>query len=375
MTTESIYLDYAATTPVDDDVFESALPYYKSIFYNPSSAHMLGSKASSALEHARIDVAKAINAQPGEIIFTSGGTEAINQAMLCSTVFDVDGGRNRLAVSAIEHDSVRACADILNERGVTIDDVMPTRGGIITPDAVSRVVSERTAMVAVMTVNNQTGAIQPIKELAEVAHEKGVLFFTDAVQAVNTVGIDVRSSNADIVCVSGHKFYAPKGVGFIYVKHGVKLRPFISGGAQERMLRAGTQNVPAIVALAAAITKANAIRAEYNAATRAARNAFLAALTCGKAVEVDDGTPDIVSVVFDGVNGGRLAVALSMRGVCCSVGSACSAGSATPPPTLVAMGVENADCAVRFSFGKNTGVCQAVSAAKIVNETVKALIN
>ncbi len=370
---ENIYLDYAATTPVDDDVFEVALPYYKSVFYNPSSAHALGSKASSALEHARIEVAKAINAEPDEIIFTSGGTEAINQAMLCAPVFG--GDKNRLAVSAIEHDSVSACAKILKERGVAIDSVMPTHGGIITPDAVKRAVSGKTAMVAVMTVNNQTGAIQPIKELAEIAHESGALFFTDAVQAVNTVGIDVNSSNVDMLCVSGHKFYAPKGVGFLYVKRGIKLRPLISGGAQERDLRAGTQNVPAIVALAAAINKANRVRKEYNAATSAARNAFLSNLSCGKAVEVDSGASDIVSVVFDGVNGGRLAVALSMRGVCCSVGSACSAGSATPPPTLVAMGVKNADCAVRFSFGKNTDVEQAIRAAKIVNDTVTALID
>ncbi|MCH5160473.1 MAG: cysteine desulfurase [Clostridiales bacterium] len=372
MTIDGIYLDYAATTPVDGQAFDEALPYYKEVFYNPSSAHAFGNAASVALEHARIRVAKAVNAEPDEIYFNSGGTEGVNQALLGSQAFV--GGKNRLIVSAIEHDSVRACADVLRSRGVTVDTVMPNRGGIITPEALKDCITDKAAMVAVMTVNNQTGAVQPIKELADIAHEHGALFFTDAVQAVNTVGIDVKQTDADIVCASGHKFYAPKGVGFFYAKRGVKFNAMIVGGGQERGLRAGTQNVPAIVALAAAIEKANNIRAEYNANVHAVRHAFLSNLKLGKPVDVENGTDDIVSVVFDGVNGGRLAVALSMRGVCCSVGSACSAGSATPPPTLIAMGVNNADCAIRFSFGRDTDIEKAIRAAQIVNDTVESLL-
>lgn len=362
-----IYLDYAATTPVDKDALEAAAPFFSDVFFNPSSAHVGGQRAAKAMENARAQCAAAIGAENNEIVFTSGGTEAINLAMS-----GIKSG-SRVVVSAIEHDSVTGCAERLKSRGVEVVTVVPNRDGIITPEALEKDMTDGTALVCVMTVNNQTGAIQPVKELAEVAHRFGALFFTDAVQAVSCVDISVKNSCADMLAVSGHKFYAPKGVGFLYVKKGVAIKPEIVGGGQEKGLRAGTQNVPAIVAMGRAIEDAVNNRNENTKKIKEAENAFLKCLDFGRPVLVSDKAAGLISVVFDGIKGGRLAVALSMAGVYCSVGSACAAGSDTVPPALVAMCVENADHAVRFSFGKYTTAEQAAQAAKIVNNVVKNL--
>ncbi len=364
-----IYLDYAATSPVDDDALAAAAPYYKNVFFNPSSAHAAGQLAARALDAARERCAAAINAAPREICFTSGGTEAVNLAMK-----GVDySQRRRVVISGIEHDCVIACAEYLKNAGVSVDTVMPDGYGIITPDALARVLKDDTALVCVMTVNNITGAIQPIDALCALTHEHGALFFTDAVQAVNSLDLNVKKSGVDMLAASAHKFYGQKGAGFLYVRSGVRLKPVLAGGEQERGLRGGTQNVTGIVAMGAAIQKASAMRAEYAAHAKAVSSEFLKTLRYGRAVETTQKTDDIASVIFGGVNGGRLAVALSCAGVCCSVGSACSAGSATPPTALVNMGVENADCAVRFSFGRGVSLTAARRAARIVNAVVKRL--
>ena len=366
-----IYLDYAATTPVDKAALNAAKPYMNSVFYNPSSMHSLGRKAYAAVEHAREQTARAIGASAKDIIFTSSGTEAIEQAMLCTPL----GSKSKVIISAIEHESVVSCAEALTKCGITVVKVLPNSDGIITPDALERVIDEKTSLVCVMTVNNQTGAIQPIKELAAVSHNHGALFFTDAVQAVCSVDINVADSDVDLLAASAHKFYSLKGGGFLYRKSNIKLIPLIVGGKQESGMRAGTENVPSVVAMGEAIELAVKNRHEYIEHITQVENAFFDALTVGKIVPVTNRSPGISSVVFDGVNGGRLAIALSMAGVCCSVGSACSSGSATPPPTLVAMNVKNADCAVRFSFGRSTTADEAVRAAKIVNLTVEKLKN
>lgn len=366
-------MDYAATTPVDESVLAAALPYYTRIFYNPASTHSAGQKAAVAVETARERCAAAINARHGDIIFTSGGTEAVNAAF--TSVLSSD--KKHIVVSAIEHDSVLSCAEAYEKRGYTVTKVMPSSDGIVTTKALEKALTPDTAFVCVMTVNNITGAIQPIKELCAAAHNAGALFFTDAVQAVNSTVIDVEKTGVDMLAVSAHKFYAPKGVGFLYVngKSNVILTPLIRGGEQERGMRAGTPAVPAIVAMGEAIKAAAAGVSEYNAHAKILRREFINALRFGMPVPCGECTDDILSVVFDGVNGGRLSVALSCAGVCCSVGSACSAGSATPPPTLLAMNVKNADCAVRFSFGKSTTVNEVVAAAGIVNDTVEKLLN
>ncbi len=367
--TDRIYLDYAATSPVSDMAFAAALPYYKEIFYNPSSTHSLGQAAASAVERAREKCAAAIGANADEIYFTSGGTEAINWAFASV----VGSQKKRIAVSTIEHDATIACADGLRSRGFTVDRVKPNADGIVAPSALEKAIGGDTALVGVMTVNNIVGSVQPIKELCAAAHSRGALFFTDAVQAVNALEINVHDSGVDMLAVSGHKMYAPKGVGFLYVRRGVTVKPFILGGEQERGLRAGTLDVPSIVALGAAAEETTAQRKINNAHIEAVRKVFLRTLECGAPVVCGRGINDIVSVVFNGVNGGRLAVALSCAGVCCSVGSACSAGSAVPPQTLVEMGVKNADSSVRFSFGRGTTVEQAAKAARIVNDAVSRL--
>ena len=369
MSKQVIYLDYAATTPVDAEVIAAALPYYGSTFYNPASSHMLGQIAASAVEFARRACERAINADRGTVTFTSSATEAINQVLK-----GVNIGHGKIVISGIEHDAVKACAERLQKAGVSVDTVMPNTDGIITPEALDeKVKGGNVALVCVMTVNNIVGSIQPIKDLAAVAHRHGALFFTDAVQAVNSTNIDVKDTDVDMLCVSGHKFYSLKGCGMLYVKNGVDLAPLLDGGSQEHGNRAGTVDVPAVMAFSEALTKAQNNVDSYNAHAKAVREAFLNALEHGKPIETSAHTDDIVSVAFDGVDGGRLAVALSVAGVCCSVGSACSAGSATPPDTLVAMKHKFAKNSVRFSFGKPTTVEQAVAAAEIVNETVKKL--
>lgn len=362
----AIYLDYAATTPVDIGVFRVSSKYYKTEFYNPSSTHILGQRAATAVETAREKCADAINADSNEIIFTSGGTDAINRAM----TYALGGVGKHVVMSAIEHDSVFACAEHLKNNGYIIDYVKPTSDGIITPDALEKSMCDDTALVCVMTVNNITGVIQPIKVLCEVAHRHGALFFTDAVQAVNSLDINVSDTDVDMLAVSGHKFYAPKGVGFLYVKSSVKKTPVQFGyGSHE-----GTPNVPAIVAIGEAMARSTLYKRVAVARIERMRNAFLSELNCGLVVcENAQKIPDIVSVLFDGINGGRLAVALSYAGVCCSVGSACSAGSATPPRALVEMGLDNPEYSVRFSFGKQTTREQVITAANIVNETVSRL--
>lgn len=370
---DHIYLDYAATTPTDGEVLEAARPYFDSVFYNPSSTHALGLRASNAVEAARAECAAAINCKPSEIIFTSGGTEAINQVII--KLGKYKRGKYRIVVSGMEHDSVYECVEYLREIWFDVVTLEPDKNGIIEPSALAEVVNDNTALVCIMTVNNIIGTVQPIKELAEIAHSRGAIFFTDAIQAVNTQDLDVAKSGVDILAVSGHKFYAPKGSGFLYVRSGVELWPLIFGGGQERGLRSGTVNVPAVVAMGKAIKKAVAMRVEYTAHVNAVYNEFVSALECGQVIaENAPRTNDIVSIAFDGVDGGRLAVALSMAGVCCSVGSACSAGSATPPRTLVAMGFEKANNSVRFSFGRYTTLEEAKRAAETVNITVKRLL-
>lgn len=368
--TEHIYLDYAATTPADADAVAAATPYFSDVFFNPSSAHSSGQIAARALDRAREQCAETIGARSDEIIFTSGGTEAVNTALL-----GVDySRRNRVVISAIEHDGVFSAAERLRERGVEVRTVTPNRDGIITPAALEKELTQDTALVCVMTVNNITGAIQPVKALSDAAHRYGALMFTDAVQAVNLLDVNVSELGADMLAVSAHKLYSIKGAGLLYVRRDVKINPLVTGGEQERGLRGGTQNVPAAVAMGAAMQKAAAVRGEYAAHARKVSGAFLNALKFGTPIAVSPKTDDIVSVVFEGINGGRLAVALSCAGVCCSVGSACSAGSATPPRALLAMGLEHADCAVRFSFGRNTSLRDAVAAAETVNRVAASLI-
>ena len=358
-----IYLDYAATTPVDRDIAELAAKYMTREYYNPASAHACGQRALSLLENARAELADAIGCVPRELVFTSSGTEAVNLALKSITY-------GRVAVSAIEHDAALSCARHLESRGVAVDYIEPDEHGIIMPKSLKAALNPDTRLVRVMAVNNIIGAVQPIKELAEIAHTAGALFFTDAVQAVNGTKINVKDSGVDMLCASGHKFYAPKGVGFLYARRGVKLAPQIEGGEQEYGLRAGTVDVPSACALVRAFIKAQAHVDEYNAHTEIVSDAFIKHLKYGKPIICPTRTNDIISVVFDGINGNRLAVALSMAGVCCSVGSACSAGSQTPPQTLLHMPVA-AESSVRFSFGKRTSVAQAVRAARIVNETVQ----
>lgn len=370
MNSKFVYMDYAATTPVDEDVFTAMRPYFCDLFFNAVSGHAAGQRAASAVERAREQCATAIGALPQEIYFTSGATEAINWALKC-----VDfRGRKKIIVSQIEHDAVLACAEKLKNSGMIIEYCPSDKDGIIEPSQLQAMCDADTALVCVMAVNNQVGAIQPIKELSRIAHEHGALFFTDAVQAVNACLLDVKDCGADLLCVSAHKFYAPKGIGFLYVKRGVGISPLLDGGGQEGGLRSGTSNVAAIVGMGKAIQNACMNRENYTAHIKRLSSRFVSGIGCfAKPIMSRNKIPEIVSVEFPGVDADKLVVALSCSGVYCSVGAACSAGSARAPQTLIAMNYKNADSVIRFSMGKYLTVEQIDWAIATIEKVYKAL--
>lgn len=347
----NVYLDYAATAPLRGEVLERMLPLLKENFGNPDSLHAYGRKAAYLVTEARDRVASLLGGKPNEVYFTSGGTEADNWA-----VRRLAAGAP-FAVSAIEHAAVLSAAGLRGEH-----TLLPCgEDGRIVPAAVEDAVRRGARLVAVMAVNNETGVIQPVKELAAAAHAGGALFFCDAVQAGRSCDLKVLTAVSDAVSLSAHKLGGPKGTGVLWVKRGVRLAPLIAGGEQERSLRGGTLNVAGIVGMAEALALASEEREAFCAHTRACRDAFedhiLSAL--GGSVRIDGGgaerVPNLSHITFR--EGGEwLLNALDLRGVACSGGAACSAHAALPSHVLLAMGrsPEEAKRGVRFSFGMET---------------------
>jgi len=372
---QPIYLDHAATTPVDPAVVDAMLPALQGTFGNPSSVHRAGQAARRLVETAREQVAAAVGALPAEVHFTSGATEADNQALRGLLAGHPGGG---LLTSPLEHVAVLGTARALAAEGTPVRYLPVDARGVITADAVREGLRQApaTALVALMAVNNETGVLTDVAAVAEAAHEHGALLFCDAVQAFGSEPVDVAAWGVDLLALSAHKVHGPKGVGALYVRNGVRLGPILFGGEQERGLRPGTHGVPAIVGMGVAAEMARAERTARRERVRAARDAFEAVALAVPGVRLNAaGAPRGVkhsNLRVDGADGETLLLALDDLGVQASAGSACSAGSVEPSHVLLAMGLgrEEARSSLRFSFAHTVSVPQAERAAAALAEAV-----
>ena len=376
---EKIYFDHAATTPVDNEVLKTMLPYFSERFGNADSLHSYGRTAMSAVDNARDKVAELLHAKPSEVYFTSGGTESDNWAIRSGAYAARERGKNRILISSIEHHAVLSAAEGLREEGFEIVYLPANGQGIITPQALTEAMDENTGLVAVMSANNETGALQPVKALCAVAKSFGALFFTDAVQYAPYAQIDVEAWGVDMLALSAHKFYGPKGCGVLYIRRGMKSKGLVLGGEQERGLRGGTTNVPAVVGLSSALEKAVTAAEANNEKLRALKKLFLSELSGLKGVTVNGEReaclPSVLNLRFEGVNNADFVYNMDLRGVSLSAGAACASASIKPSHVLLAMGLteRQAKESVRFSFGKDNTEEEVVRAAALARETVERL--
>lgn len=351
-----IYLDNNATTAVAPEVFEAMTPFLTKFYGNPSSIHTFGGQVASHIEAARESVAKLLGAASSEIIFTSCGTESDSAAIL--SALGICRKKNKIVCSTIEHAAILNLAQELERKGYEIVRIPVDAKGRLDMEFAEQVIDTDTAVVSVMWANNETGNIQPVEKLAELAHKQGALFHTDAVQAVGKVPMDLSKMNIDMLSLSGHKLHAPKGVGVLYVKRGVRFRPFIVGGHQERGRRAGTENVASIVGLGKAAELAYAGIAEENTRVKAMRDRLEENLLKIKATrlngDIEHRLPNTSNISFEFIEGESILMLLDMFGICASSGSACTTGSLEPSHVLRAMGVPYtaAHGAIRFSFSR-----------------------
>lgn len=337
-----IYLDHAATTkisPAARDAMISALDTYG----NPSSVHTLGQQASAELGRARETIALQLGASPREIYFTSGGSEGDNQAILTGAKNGAAAGKRHIISTAMEHHAVLHTLEALEQQGFSVTYLKPDGEGRISPQQLEEAIRPDTALVSVMYVNNETGSIQPIRELAAVCHGHEIPFHTDAVQAVGHIPVDVKADGVDFLTLSAHKFHGPRGIGALYVRRGIRLQSLIYGGGQERGKRAGTENLPGIVGMAAALEEETAQLAMHMDYVEGLRNTMVAGLREIPHARINESpqhhAPGIVNVSFAGVEGESLLLLLDGAGICASAGSACSAGSLEPSHVLLSMGI------------------------------------
>lgn len=354
-----IYLDHAATTPIAPEVLDEMMPYLTTAFGNPSSLHSLGQEAKVALDVARDRVASLLNAQAREVVFTSGGTEADNLAIR-GILWEHQLLGKHLIVSTIEHEAVLETAAGMERLGWEVTHLPVDAQGVVSPAELRDALRDDTVLVSIMAANNEVGTIEPVSELAGIAHERGALFHTDAVQAVGALDIDVRTLGADLLSLSGHKIYGPKGIGALWVRHGLRIAPQISGGGQERERRSGTENVAAIAGLG----KACELAAEGVSSGEPARIAAMRdRLVSGILGSVEgailtghpiDRLPGSASFVFPGLEGESILLNLDFEGIAASSGSACSAGAIEPSHVLLAMryGPDEARGALRITLGR-----------------------
>jgi cysteine desulfurase len=356
---QHFYFDHNATTPVAPEVLQIAAECMGQVYGNASSIHHFGQAAKQKMEAARRQVAALLHATPAEVVFTSGGTEADNLAVL-GTVRVAGRANPHVIVSAIEHPAVLAAAAQLEREGVAVTRVPVGADGTVDPDDVRRTLRPETVLVSVMHANNELGTVQPIAEIARIAHEAGVPVHSDGVQAVGKIAVDVEALGVDLYSLSGHKLYAPKGVGALYVRKGTKLAPLAFGGHHERDRRPGTENVPGIAALGAACELAGRTLAEESARLAELRGRIEAGVRERiPAAGVNGGgaprTPNTSNLYFDGVDGEAMVIALDLRGFAVSTGSACSSGAITPSHVLTALGLsaDRARSSLRFSLGRS----------------------
>ena len=377
-----IYLDHAATTPVSKTVLDAMLPFFTDSFGNASSVYGTGREARKAVETARRQVAAAIGAEPRDILFTGSGSESDNLAVK-GTAFALQEKGKHIVTTAVEHPAVLNTCRWLEKQGFEVTYIMPDAEGRIDPEDVRNAVREDTVLISVMAANNEIGTLEPVEEIGRIAREKGVAFHIDAVQAVGAVPVDVKTWNADLLSLSAHKFNGPKGIGALYVRRGTRLDSLIHGGEQERGLRAGTENVPAIVGMGKAIEDAVSCLAENAERTKALRDrlteGILSAVPGAKLNGPREGRlPNNCSVSFDRIDGEALLLRLDLAGIAGSSGSACTAGSQEISHVLKAIGLteEQAKGSLRLTVGpENTEeeIDEVVRAVKEIVEDLRSM--
>ena len=338
----NIYADNAATTKMSQTAIDAMLPCMEEIFGNPSTLYRTGQRAKEVIEQAREDIAAVINASPKEITFTSGGSEADNQAIRSAAETGRKNGKMHIISTAFEHHAVLHTLKRLEEEGFDVTLLDVHESGIVKPEEVDAAIRDDTCLVTIMAANNEIGTIQPIREIGAVCRKRGVIFHTDAVQAVGHIPIDVEKDNIDMLSASGHKFHGPKGSGFLYVKKGIKLTNLIEGGAQERGKRAGTENVPAIAGMAAALKEEAAAMEDNRKKLTAMRDRLIKGLLeiPHSALNGDQVSrlPGNANFCFEGVEGESILLLLDEKGIQASSGSACTSGSLDPSHVLLAIG-------------------------------------
>lgn len=374
-----IYFDHAATTPVDPRVLEKMLPYFTQKFGNPNSQHAFGRETVCAVDDARDEIAACIGAKSSEIYFTSGGTEADNWALRGAAYSFANRGRH-LIVSAVEHPAMIATAKELAKKGFEVTFAEVDEYGAVDLAKLEKAIRSDTVFVGVMTANNEVGTIQPVKEIAALCKAKGIVFFTDAVQAAGAIPLNVKEIGADMLSFSAHKFYGPKGIGVLYIRSGLKIEKLVSGGRQERSMRGGTTNVPAVVGMAEALRIATQSLDENAAYVSAIRDHFMQRVLREIPYVKLNGHPEKrlpanANFSFRYIEGESLLFSLDLKNIAVSSGSACSSGSLEPSHVLLAMGLPEglAHGSIRFSFGKHNTMEEADYAVDALKEIVLRL--
>lgn len=379
MEKQFIYADNAATTKMSDVAVRAMLPYLQEIYANASSVHLLGQRSAAALFSARQQVAQVLNCAPNEVFFTSGGSEADNQALISAAALGKKQGKCHIVSTAMEHHAILHTLEALEAQGFTVTLLRPQADGIVTATQVAEAITDTTCLISVMYANNETGAIQPIREIGALCRKRGVLFHTDAVQAAGHLTINVQRDNIDMLSLSAHKFHGPKGIGLLFAKSNIQLTSLIRGGGQERGKRAGTENLPSIIGLATALKDAQEHMQQNTAYITGLRDALRNGLDkidgAGFNGSREHCLPGTVNYSFQGVNGETLLSLLSNEGICCSSGSACSAGSLEPSHVLLALGLshETAKSALRFSLCEYNTMDEVQTIITKVTEAVNRL--
>ena len=379
MEKQFIYADNAATTKMSDVAVKAMLPYLQEIYANASSVHLLGQRSAAALFSARQQAAQVLNCAPKEVFFTSGGSEADNQALISAAALGKKQGKCHIVSTAMEHHAILHTLEALEEQGFTVTLLRPQADGIVTTMQVAEAITDHICLVSVMYANNETGAIQPIREIGALCRKRGILFHTDAVQAAGHLAIDVQRDNIDMLSLSAHKFHGPKGIGLLFANSNIQLTSLIRGGGQERGKRAGTENLPGIIGLAAALKDAQENMQANTAYITGLRDALRNGLDKIDGASFNGSRehclPGTINYSFRGVNGEALLSLLSNEGICCSSGSACSAGSLEPSHVLLALGLshETAQSALRFSLCEYNTMDEVQTIITKVTEAVNRL--
>jgi len=373
-----VYLDHGATTPLDEEVLEAMMPFFKEYYGNPSSVHSFGREVKKEVEGARERIAKNMGVEPEEVYFTSGGTEADNLALI-GTARALKEKGNHIITSAIEHHAVLDTCAWLKKEGFEVTALPVDEYGMVSPGDVEEAIKDNTILVSIIYANNEVGTIQPIEEIGRITREKGVLFHTDAVQSVGNLPVNVESMSVDLLAISAHKFYGPKGIGALYVRKGTRINRLAHGGGQEQGMRAGTENVPGIIGMAKAMELAVSQEEEITPGIKNLRDRLTQGLLSIEDVRLNGHPtkrlPGNVNVSFEYIEGEAMLLSLDYKGIGASSGSACSSGSMHASHVLLAMGIpdQTAHGSVRFTLGRHTTGEDIDYVLEVVPEVVERL--